>query len=106
VRLRRSLLGIAAAFSAAMISVAVQGQTPAPAASGYITGVVQGARRPEAGVWVIRRNKGPTDQLHQIVVTDDRGRFMLPTSRRSYRVFCALWLGGFDASQLSPSATR
>ena len=45
---------------------------------GYITGVVQGEKGPEAGVWVIAETKEMSTNFIKIVVTDDRGRFLLP----------------------------
>src|SRR4029079_3660994 len=74
---RRSLMGIAlAAFAAAVISVGVHGQAQTP--TGIITGVVQGASGPEAGVWVIAETKDLPTNFIKIVVTDDQGRFLLP----------------------------
>src|SRR5574339_1263615 len=84
---RRSLMGIAlAAFAAAVISVVVHGQAQTP--TGIITGVVQGAAGPEAGVWVIAETKDLPTNFIKIVVTDDQGRFMLPElPSASYSVF-------------------
>ena len=45
---------------------------------GYIQGVVQGEKGPEAGVWVIAETKDLSTNFIKIVVTDDRGRFVLP----------------------------
>src|ERR1700752_646906 len=45
---------------------------------GYITGVVQGARGPEAAVWVIAETKDLLTNFIKIVATDDQGRFTLP----------------------------
>src|SRR5262245_56432536 len=56
---------------------AQQGQRPAPPQS-YITGVVRSGSVPEAGVWVIAETKDLPTPFTKIVVTDDRGRFMLP----------------------------
>jgi len=89
-----------------MISVAVQGQTPTPSSSGFITGVVQGAAGPEAGVWVIAETKDLPTNFIKIVVTDDRGRFMLPElPAASYRVFVRGYgLADSTPVQLTPSA--
>ena len=44
-----------------------------------IGGVVTGAQGgPEAGVWVIAETRGTPTHLIRIVVTDDRGRFVVP----------------------------
>jgi len=45
---------------------------------GYITGVVQGEKGPEAGVWVIAETKDLQTGFIKTVVTNDQGRFMLP----------------------------
>jgi hypothetical protein len=70
----------------------------APAAS-YITGVVQGAQGPEAGVWVIAETKDLPTNFIKIVVTDDQGRFMLPDLHgASYRV----WVRGYGLVDSTP----
>ena len=43
-----------------------------------IGGVVSGPRGPEAGVWVIAETKETPTRLIKSVVTDDRGRYLLP----------------------------
>src|SRR5262245_59947019 len=102
--MRKAIFGSAiAALMAALVSVGVQGQ----AAADYITGVVQGASGPEAGVWVIAETKDLPTNFIKIVVTDDRGRFMLPElPAASYSV----WVRGYGLvdsakTQLKPSAT-
>ena len=45
---------------------------------GYITGVVQSEKGPEAGVWVIAETKDLQTGFIKTVVTNDQGRFMLP----------------------------
>ena len=87
-KIRRALFGGAVALLvAAVISVTIHGQTPA-APTGFITGVVQGAKGPEAGVWVIAETKDLPTNFIKIVVTDDQGRFMLPElPSASYSVF-------------------
>ena len=78
-KIRRALFGGAVALlAAAVISVTIHGQTPAAPPTGFITGVVQGAEGPEAGVWVIAETKDLPTNFIKIVVTDDQGRFMLP----------------------------
>ena len=87
------------------IGVAVQAQAPA---SGFITGVVQGASGPEAGVWVIAETKDLPTNFIKIVVTDDRGRFMVPElPAASYSV----WVRGYGLvdspkQQLRPATTQ
>src|SRR6476660_5305110 len=43
-----------------------------------IGGVVTGPNGPEAGVWVIAETKDLPTKFVKIVVTDDRGRYLLP----------------------------
>src|SRR5437867_10602286 len=59
-----------------------------------IGGVVTGANGPEAGVWVIAETTGlGTSRYAKIVVTDDQGRYLLPSlpSGAQYNV----WVRGF-----------
>ena len=59
---------------------------------GYISGVVQGERGPEAGVWVIAETKDLSTGFIKIVVTDDQGRYTLPDlPEATYKV----WVRGF-----------
>ena len=71
-----ALGGLVGAASMRSLS-AQQGQRPAPP-QGYITGVVRTDSVPQAGVWVIAETKDLPTPFTKIVVTDDRGRFMLP----------------------------
>src|SRR2546423_13165590 len=43
-----------------------------------IGGVVTGANGPEAGVWVIAETTDLPTKFAKIVVTDDRGRYLIP----------------------------
>ena len=53
-----------AALVAAVVTVSGQGRGNTPAPTGYITGVVQSAAGPEAGVWVIAETKDlPTNLI-------------------------------------------
>ena len=47
-------------------------------ADGIIAGTVTGDNGPEAGVWVIAETNELDTKFAKIVVTDDRGRFLLP----------------------------
>ena len=68
---------------------------------GYISGTVTGEKGPEAGVWVIAETKDLLTKLIKIVVTDDRGRFMLPDlPAANYKVWVRGYgLRGFDADR-------
>ena len=95
-------MGIAlAAFAAAVISVSVHGQAPSP--TGVITGVVQGAAGPEAGVWVIAETKDLPTNFIKIVVTNDQGRFLLPElPSASYSV----WVRGYGLVDSKPQVLK
>ncbi|HXI28497.1 MAG TPA: carboxypeptidase-like regulatory domain-containing protein, partial [Vicinamibacterales bacterium] len=55
-------------------------------------GVVTGANGPEAGVWVIAETKDLGTKFVKIVVTDDRGRYVLPDlPKATYDV----WVRGY-----------
>jgi hypothetical protein len=75
---------------------------------GYIAGVVQGEKGPEAGVWVIADTKDLGTQMIKIVVTDDNGKFVLPElPGATYKV----WVRGYglvDSAPVDakPSATQ
>jgi len=77
--------------------------TPNAAAVDYIGGVVQGAQGPEAGVWVIAETKDLATNFIKIVVTDDRGRFMLPgLPAANYRV----WVRGYGLVDSTPIESK
>ena len=80
-RMRILMLGAALSALVGAASMrspsAQQGRRPA-SSQGYITGVVRSDSVPQAGVWVIAETKDLPTPFTKIVVTDDRGRFMLP----------------------------
>jgi hypothetical protein len=66
---------------------------------GYISGTVQGEKGPEAGVWVIAETKDLPTNFIKIVVTDDRGRFVVPElPTANYKV----WVRGYGIVDSSP----
>jgi hypothetical protein len=59
---------------------------------GDIGGVVTGAKGPEAGVWVIAETSDLATRYVKIVVTDDRGRYLIPgLPKANYSV----WVRGY-----------
>src|SRR5262245_17008917 len=57
-----------------------------------IGGVVTGPRGPEAGVWVVAETRETQTRLIKIVVTDDRGRYLIPDlPKANYDV----WVRGY-----------
>ena len=61
-----------------------------------IGGVVTSSKGPEAGVWVIAETHDLPVRFIKIVVTDDRGRYLIPELPKANirRVGARLWLGG------------
>jgi len=78
--IRVTALRNAVFFGAAfLISLSISAAPrPENMADGYITGVVESADGPEAGVWVIAETAELKTPFIKIVVTDDDGRFVLP----------------------------
>src|SRR5688500_14622943 len=78
------------AAAAAVIALAFAG-TPAHAQNGgnnSITGVVSGPTGPEAGVWVIAETTDLPTRYTKIVVTDEKGRYLIPQlPRAKYQVW-------------------
>lgn len=64
------------ACSLAIFSFSASAQVKISAAD--IGGTVSGANGPEAGVWVIAETNDLPTKFAKIVVTDDKGRFLLP----------------------------
>jgi hypothetical protein len=68
---------LAAAGIAALLA-ACAGQMGDGAGAGDISGTVTGPKGPEAGVWVIAETTELPTRFTRIVVTDDRGRYLIP----------------------------
>src|SRR6476660_10296589 len=70
---------------------------------GYIAGVVRSSNGPEAGVWVVAETKDLPTNFIKIVVTDDRGRFVLPDlPAANYRV----WVRGYGLVDSMPIQSK
>src|SRR5437762_7263975 len=74
--MKKMILAALMAASAFDSGTALLAQRSSP--QGFIGGVVRSANGPEAGVWVIAETKDLPTNFIKIVVTDDRGRFVLP----------------------------
>ncbi|HYR36883.1 MAG TPA: hypothetical protein VEQ87_21535 [Burkholderiales bacterium] len=57
-----------------------------------IGGVVTGPKGPEAGVWVIAETTGLPTRYAKIVVTDDRGRYLIPELPKTVY---SVWVRGY-----------
>ncbi|HET9361811.1 MAG TPA: hypothetical protein VFO58_18795 [Vicinamibacterales bacterium] len=73
---------------------------PIPIDADDIAGVVTSARGPEAGVWVIAETTDTQTKFRKIVVTDDRGRYLLPDlpAKATFTV----WVRGYGLIDSSP----
>ena len=86
--------GVALFLSASATSIRAVQQPAAPVAidNDDLGGVVTGASGPEAGVWVIAETSDLPTKYVKIVVTDDRGRYVMPDlPKASYSV----WVRGY-----------
>ncbi|MGE3511786.1 MAG: carboxypeptidase-like regulatory domain-containing protein, partial [Vicinamibacterales bacterium] len=92
---------LAAAATAALLS-----QRPVSAAdnTGSISGVVTSAKGPEAGVWVIAESDDFRSRFRKIVVTDERGRFLLPELPKDARY--QVWVRGYGLTDSTPVSGR
>src|SRR5438046_2543906 len=83
------------ALGIAVVVLAVGYQRPGaqPSANGTeLAGVVTSVNGPEAGVWVIAETNDLPTKLAKIVVTDDRGRYLIPElPKATYSV----WVRGY-----------
>src|SRR5258707_5203735 len=85
-------LGIAAAVLAALLTACLSTQGTGSTVAGDIGGVVTGPNGPEAGVWVIAETTDLPTKFAKLVVTDDRGRFLIPDlPKANYSV----WVRGY-----------
>ena len=82
---RRRAVVFGAGALVAVAAMATLHARPQPAQSGAVAideddigGVVTSAAGPEAGVWVIAETNDLPTKFRRIVVTDDRGRYVLP----------------------------
>src|SRR4051812_10388311 len=78
-------------FGAAVVALAQQRATVA-IDNDDIGGVVTSSKGPEVGVWVIAETSDLPTKFARIVVTDDRGRYLLPDlPKANYKV----WVRGY-----------
>ena len=74
-----TLFGAGLLVASGGAALALAGRTVSAADnSGTISGVVRSSKGPEAGVWVIAETDDTPTHFRKIVVTDDRGRYLLP----------------------------
>ena len=100
--MRSLLTGAAVAGLAALVAAALPApRAPLQAAENEIAGAVTGPHGPEAGVWVIAETNELPTKFVRIVVTDDRGRYLIPDlPKATYTV----WVRGYGLVD-SPKST-
>src|SRR3989454_1601268 len=87
-------MAIAIFFIVSATGLSGQRGTPAAVSIGNtdIGGVVTSSKGPEAGVWVIAETTDLSTKFAKIVVTDDRGRYVMPDlPKANYNV----WVRGY-----------
>ena len=85
-------VGVALFLAAGNPMSARQAGGAIPVDNDDLGGVVTGPKGPEAGVWVIAETSDLPTKFAKIVVTDDRGRYLLPDlPKASYSV----WVRGY-----------
>ncbi len=83
-----ALVGIASYFFVMRTHLNAQQNTPVKIKADDIGGVVSSSKGPEAGVWVIAETTGLPTRYIKEVVTDDRGRYLIPDlPKAKYSVF-------------------
>jgi hypothetical protein len=100
------ILGAVLFLSMTRIEAAPRGNAAAQAEAGRVAvnaddigGVVTSSKGPEAGVWVIAETSDLQTKFRKIVVTDDRGRFLLPDlPKANYKV----WVRGYGLVDSTP----
>ncbi len=84
--------GIAAFLAACAAQMGSQTAEGMSIGTSDLGGVVTSAKGPEAGVWVIAETRDLPTQFAKIVVTDDRGRYLIPDlPKAKYSV----WVRGY-----------
>jgi hypothetical protein len=94
--------GVVGAIAVGIWTLQMKAQQPAiPVDGDDIAGVVTSSKGPEAGVWVIAETTDLPTKYVKIVVTDDRGRYLLPDlPKANYSV----WVRGYglvDSSRVT-----
>src|SRR3989441_3799982 len=79
-------------LGAIIIGSLLQASQQAAAQGSDLSGVVRSSNGPEAGVWVIAETTDLPTKFAKIVVTDDRGRYLIPDlPKANYQV----WVRGY-----------
>src|SRR5947199_3897279 len=101
---KRFFLLTSALFGAVLFAGAAHAQGSVAIDTDDIGGIVTGPQGPEAGVWVIAETGDLPTKYAKVVVTDDKGRFLIPElPKANYSV----WVRGYgladsDKQQAAP----
>src|SRR6266853_5336176 len=83
---------IVAAFLTAPLGAQQGGGSAIRIGANDLGGVIRSAKGPEAGVWVIAETTELPTKFAKVVVTDDRGRYLIPDlPKANYSV----WVRGY-----------
>jgi hypothetical protein len=106
--MKRLLLGVALIFPAILVVSQAAQQAPAAVAidNDDIGGVVTGPNGPEAGVWVIAETRDLPVRYIKSVVTDDRGRFVVPDLPKANYTVWARGYGLVDSAKATTAPGR
>src|SRR6187431_2817129 len=100
---------LTAAIGSSVLALVIGAAQPAPTVAidnDDIGGVVSSSKGPEAGVWVIAETTELPTRFARIVVTDDKGRYLIPDLPN---VNYSVWVRGYglvDSPRLRASPGR
>ena len=101
-RLNEALSALVLSMIGGALGILLSADAPAASATAStpadaIAGVVTSARGPEAGVWVIAETNDFKTRFAKIVVTDDQGRFLIPSLPQANYMVWARGYGLLDS---------
>jgi hypothetical protein len=99
-------LAIAGVLIATRTSLNAQQSAPAQVKPGEIAGVVSSSKGPEAGVWVIAETTDLPTRYIKEVVTDDRGRYLIPELPKAKYTVWARGYGLVDSPKVQTEAGK
>ena len=95
-----AVLGILAASLVGQGAGQATGPAPASAGKDYIEGTVSSTKGPEAGAWVIAETTDLPTRYIKAVVTDDRGRYLIPDLPKANYTIWARAYGLMDSPKV------
>jgi hypothetical protein len=98
-----ALIAIAGVFIATRTSLNAQQKSSTQVKPGDIVGVVTSSKGPEAGVWVIAETTDLPTRYIKEVVTDDRGRYLIPDLPKANYTVWARGYGLMDSPKITAS---